>query len=60
MRMELKAETRTVAVRDAAGAMPASARIAGFTTMMYIADKKVVMPAITSVGKSAPLFLMSK
>ena len=45
----LKAETNIVAVNTPLKGIPVSLRIDGFTMMIYIEAKKVVIPAITSV-----------
>jgi hypothetical protein len=44
-----KAEIKIVAVKTPLNGIPVLLTIAGLTTIIYIADKKVVIPAIISV-----------
>src|SRR5471032_1135685 len=52
--------TITVAVSAAGNGMPACDKIPGLTTMMYIAVRKVVMPATISVFVREPDARMPK
>jgi len=53
----LNADTKIVAVRTPEKGMPVLLRIEGFTIMMYMVDRKVVIPAIISVLMDVWFFL---
>ncbi len=58
--MLLKAETKIVAVSTPENGMPVLLMIYGFTMIMYIVARKVVIPAIVSVLRDDSFFFSSK